>query len=232
MKARLTRDGFSKRLKTLIKTRDEMEKNVNDLHVRLQRGNKKTGINCFTVSLLPIIDCCNCKECKHDCYDMNNDMRYPSVIKDRAKNSVIHKLDKERYWNEIDIQIKANFIRELRLNVGGDLDYEDLFFVAEIGRNNPKTKVLFFTKNYDGINKFLEENAFPENVHPILSAWKGVKIDNPHNIPCSHVLYEDGSTTAPSYGAYYCTGNCSECSFNEEGCWTLKNGEHVIFHVH
>ena len=92
--------------------------------------------------------------------------------------------------------------------------------------------ILFFTKNYKGINKFLDNNSFPSNVRPIMSAWENMEMDNPHNLPNSHVLYEDGRTTAPEYGAVYCGGNCSECAFKGEGCWNLKNGEHVVFMAH
>ena len=67
---------------------------------------------------------------------------------------------------------------------------------------------------YKGINYYLNENEFPKNVHPIMSAWKYVKMDNPHNLPCSHVLYQSGETTAPKYGAVYCGGNCSKCAFH------------------
>lgn len=153
-------------------------------------------------------------------------------MNDRAKNSVIHALEPERYWKEIDMQIKALFVHELRINVGGDLTEKDFEYLAKLGRSNPKTSILFFTKNYKGINNFLEHHRFPKNVHPIMSAWKGLEMDNPHRLPESHILYEDGTTTAPEYGAYFCGGNCSECHFNGEGCWTLKKGEHVVFKAH
>lgn len=226
-------EAINKRVQKLIEERDKkLNDNVSDLHVKIQQGNRKTGVNCWTVSLLPIIDCSNCGECRKDCYDIKSDLIYPQIINDRTRNSAIHKVDPKRYWDEIDIQVKANFVTELRLNVGGDLTDEDFKYVAELGVKNPRTMILFFTKNYKGINKFLDDNSFPENVHPIMSAWIGMEMDNKHNLPCSHVLYEDGKTTAPEYGAIYCGGNCSECAFNGDGCWNLKNGEHVIFRAH
>lgn len=228
----ISNEAIENRIKKLIEKRNEMINNIDNVHVKLQKGNRKTGSNCYTVSLAPIIDCSNCSGCKGQCYDIRNDVIYPQVIADRAKNSAIHKMQPNRYWHEIDQQIKANFVTELRLNVGGDLTDDDFEYVATLGKENPQTMILFFTKNYKGINKFLENNSFPENVKPIMSAWEGMEMDNPHNLPCSHVLYEDGRTTAPEYGAVYCGGNCSECAFNGDGCWNLKHGEHVIFKAH
>lgn len=228
----ITAKTLMERAKKLEQKRNEMLKDVDNLHVKIHQGNRKTGINCWTTSFLPVVDCKNCKECGKECYDLKSDLIYQHVINDRCRNSAIHKVDPDRYWREVSMQVKANFIKELRINVGGDLSDDDFKYVAELGRDNPTTNIMFFTKNYKGINKFLDKNSFPDNVHPIMSAWEGVKMDNPHNLPCSHVLYEDGRTTAPTYGAVYCGGNCSECSFKGEGCWNLKKGEHVIFKVH
>lgn len=232
MKAQLTNEGLKKRTTKINEARKEALKNVANLHVKLQKGNRKTGINCWTVSLMPVIDCGNCSKCKNNCYDLKADLIYPAVIADRARNSAIHKADPERYWSEIDSQVKANGVKELRINVGGDLTDNDFAHIAKLGKGNPNTMILFFTKNYKGINAFLDNHKFPKNVKPIMSTWAGMKMDNPHNLPCSHVLYENGETTAPKYGAVYCGGNCSECALKGEGCWNLKKGEHVIFKAH
>ncbi len=232
MKAAFTKEGLQSRLERVIRVRNMMESKVSEMHVKVQRGNSKTGANCWTVSLLPVFDCANCSECKGNCYDLKNDLMYTRVVEDRCRNSLIHQFDIDRYWKEIDLQIKVNYITELRLNVGGDFNYRDFSYIAELGKSNPRTRILFFTKNYKAINKFLNENEFPENIRVIMSAWENMEMENPHNLPCAHVLYEDGRTTAPDFGAYYCTGNCSECAFHDKGCWTLKSGEHVIFKVH
>lgn len=233
MKKQLSKEAYKKRLNDIRNVRKEMTKrDIDSLHVKLQRGNSKTGANCYTVSLLPVIDCANCKQCSRDCYDVKSDMIYKTVKEDRARNSVIHEKDPRRFWREIGLQIQANFVEYLRLNVGGDLNDYDFYWVSALAENNPKCHILFFTKNYSGINKFLEKDSFPSNVHPIMSAWKGMEIDNPNQLPESHVLYENGETTAPEYGAYYCKGNCSECAYEGEGCWNLKKGESVIFKYH
>ena len=83
------------RLRRIKDIREQTKLEVNELHVRLQRGNRKTGVNCWTVSLLPIIDCDNCNECIWNCYDFKNDLMYKQTIFDRCRNSVIHEVDRE-----------------------------------------------------------------------------------------------------------------------------------------
>jgi hypothetical protein len=231
---KFTQKGFESRVNKMVEVRKEMSnKDIDSLHVQFMPGNSKTGRSCYTVSLLPVIDCShNCSYCKFGCYDLRNDLFRDSVLECRCINSLIHQHDQKRYWSEIDTQIKANCAELLRINVGGDLNDTDFEYVARLGRKNKMTQIMFFTKNYKGINHFLDHHRFPKNVHPIMSAWEGLQMDNPHHLPESHVLYKDGNTTAPEYGAYYCGGNCTECHFNSEGCWNLKKNEHVIFNAH
>ena len=66
-----------------------------------------------------------------------------------------------------------------------------------------------------------------------------MEFNNPYNLPCAHVLWADGKTTAPDFKAKFCGGNCSECFHHykmgnkeKSGCWRLGNGEHVIFLAH
>lgn len=230
--SKISEANLNHRVMKMLAIRDSYMKDIENCHIKVQKGNTKTGKDCWTISLIPIADCHNCEQCRQDCYDLRNVCFQPAVQNDRAKNSALHKADRSRYWNEILTQIRTHNILFLRLNVGGDLDKEDFSYIEAIADVCKDTSILFFTKNYKGINEFLSKHTFPKNVHPIMSAWNGMQMDNPHNLPCSHVLWEDGTTTAPDYGAYYCGGNCSDCAHNGEGCWTLKHGEHVIFKAH
>lgn len=226
-------DTINGRVNKMLELRREFEKDINNVHVKLQQGNSKTGNTVFTVSLIPIADCShNCKECRKECYDIINVCFQPAVQNDRARNSAIHKVDIKRFWEEVSTGIKYNCATALRINVGGDVCKEDLPLINRVAKENPKCDILFFTKSYEEINEFLDHEEFASNVHCIMSAWKNTEMDNPHNLPVSHVLYCDGSTTAPEYGSYFCNGNCSHCMYNNEGCWTLKNGESVIFPAH
>lgn len=228
----MSMETIMKRVRKMVDLRDEYLKDIDNVHIKLQPGNSKTGKNCYTVSLIPIADCKNCSECKKECYDIINVCFQPAVQNDRARNSAVHMADPKRYWEEISMQVKCNYIPELRLNVGGDLVYEDFFHINKLAKENPKTDILFFTKNYDDINRFLDENEFEPNVYKLLSPWEGMEMDNRHNLPTAHVLYADGRTTAPEFGAIYCGGNCSACHLNLDGCFSLKEGQAVIFPAH
>ena len=238
MKAKVIRilkeENMQKRLQDILQKRDEFLSHVDDVHVKLQDGNSKTGAKVKTVSLAPVIDCLrNCKNCMKECYDTRNDCCYPSVRLDRARNSAIHKANPSRYWNEISQLISEQKVDCLRINVGGDLTDDDFAYVDTVAKWNPTCKILLFTKNYQGANAYMDKNGdFAENLQIIFSAWKDTEMVNPYNMPESHVLYVDGSTTAPEYGAYYCGGDCTECFMEGKGCMTLKKGEHVIFMAH
>ena len=235
MKARCSMEVIIKRIQQMVEIKNEYLKrlqNGENLRVKVSEGNSKTGKNCRTVSLIPGHDCQNCKACLHDCYDVNNVCWQQNVQNIRALNSAIHSYNIDKYWNDIEMDIKYNYTTELRINVGGDSTYEDFIHIREIALRNLKCDFLFFTKNYNDLNKFLNEFEFPNNVRPIWSRWIGLESNNIHNVPEAHVMMSNGKTTAPEYGAYFCTGNCSECHFNNRGCWTLQEGESVVFIEH
>lgn len=233
-------EAVLRRIRKMLDLKVEYLKHINDIHVELKPGNTKTGTKCWTTSLIPIVDCINCSGCKNNCYDIRNDCIYPSVLDSRAKNSAIHSADPSRYWSEVGDEITNKNAEQLRINVGGDLRYIDFNLIKTLGEDKSDCDMLFFTKNYDECNQYISENiadypdnyGFPPNIHPIYSRWIGMECNNPYGVPESHVLWEDGRTTAPEFGAYYCGGNCSECHFNKEGCWVLKKNESVIFKAH
>lgn len=237
MKARCSMEVINGRIAKAVEMKNEYLRQLREngrYHVHCQDGNNKTGKNCRTISLISGHDCQNCKACIHDCYDLNNVMWQPVVQNDRARNSALHEFNIDWYWEDIETDIKENFTSEQRINVGGDSTYDDFVHIESIAKRNPKCDILVFTKNYDDLNRFLDERDgyYPINLHIMWSRWCGLESNNRWCIPEAHVLYEDGTTTAPEYGSVYCGGNCSECYFKEEGCWNLHEGESVIFKAH
>ena len=54
---KMKRETIIRRLQKMTNRRDEIIKEgVENYHVRLMKGNDKTGVNCYTVSLIPIAD--------------------------------------------------------------------------------------------------------------------------------------------------------------------------------
>lgn len=243
----MTVGSINRRIKKMVDMRTEYIKNgVEKIHVILQKGNTKTGEEVWTVSLIPIADCpAKCARideinkkgyvplgkggCGYTgCYDVQNVCFQTTVQNDRARNSAIHMKDRERFWKEIEFQVVAFGVTQLRINVGGDVDYTDMEFINDMAKRNPQTDILFFTKNDDDFNRFMDTYGdFEGNVKYLLSQWIGMEIVNLHNAPESHLIWEDGATSLPEYAKHvsYCGGNCTECHKAKEGCWMMHKAD-------
>lgn len=223
-------DSLKYRLQNMCNKAAEMALNIDEQHVFISTGNRKTGFAVPSVSLIPVKDCGNCSSCSRLCYDIRNDM-YPSVMDTRARNSAIAHNAVDRYFREIETACKA--FRFFRWHIGGDiLDYNYLLGVIRVAVNNPGCSFLIFTKMYDLVNRFVEAGGvIPSNLQIIFSDWPGAKMDNPYNFPTSSPVFADGTTAAPA-DAIECPGDCSSCAVMGAGCWTLKAGQGVKFNAH
>lgn len=123
--------------------------------------------------------------------------------------------------------------RFFRFHVSGDIVDDDYFKrMVEIAGRNQHCDILCFTKKYGIINRFLYSGyTIPKNLHIIFSGWKGLEMVNPFHLPEAHVRYKDGTTTARP-DAKFCGGNCTACAITDSGCWSLENGEQVVFKEH
>lgn len=141
----------------------------------------------------------------------------------------------EVYWREVEASVMMS--RFFRFHVSGDIPDKDyLDRMLKIAERNSHCEILCFTKKYELVNQKLDElskseKALPPNLHLIFSVWRGLKANNPYKFPEAHVRYKDGTTTAND-NAVSCSGNCTECALADEGCWTLKNGQQVVFNEH
>lgn len=242
--AHISKEALIERVRKMVSRKNEiLDDGVNKYHVRLMEGNDKTGQNCKTTSFIPGHDCPNCAFCMHDCYDIRNVCFQPWVQNVRAINSAIHQADPERYWWEVAHQCEEEMVRELRLNVGGDLRDEDFKLVNDNLGSLRGTDTMFFTHNNKGINAYLDVvGKFKGNIHALISVsrnqpWNQA-VDNRHNLPMAHIRYEDG--TCPTLDAlnvkpskvFGCGGNCSRCFWEKKGCPYLKKGQHMVFDYH
>ena len=202
-------------------------------HVVISKGNIKLG-NISSVSLPPIITCLPlaCKFCGEKCYAVKICKLRPSVKESYERNLDILLNDNERFWREVDGSLKLTTY--FRFFVSGDIyDRDFLEKMVLCAKNNTHCQILCFTKKYSLVNEYLEHHRLPKNLHIVFSAWKGLEMLNPFNLPTAEVMYKDGTSTAKEGNKYfYCPGNCSECISEKRSCWNLKKGEGVIFAEH
>jgi len=200
------------------------------MNIKISNGNAKLG-NIPSISLPSGVTCRNDCECAKKCYAKRLERLRPAVREAYQHNYELLQNDPATYWREVEATIMMS--RFFRFHVSGDIpDIYYLNHMLEIAERNPHCEILCFTKKYDIVNRFLKTGTIiPKNLHIIYSAWRGLKMDNPYGMPEAHVRYRDGTTTAHD-GAVECGGNCTECALTDGGCWTLKDGQEVVFNEH
>lgn len=200
------------------------------MNVKISQGNAKLGA-IPSVSLPAGLTCRSDCECGKKCYAKRLERMRPSVREAYKHNYELLQNDPATYWRETEASIMMS--RFFRFHVSGDIPNACYFnHMLEIAKRNPHCEILCFTKKYDIVNSFLAVGTvIPQNLHIIYSAWRGLKMDNPYGMPEAHVRYRDGTTTAHP-GAVECGGNCTECALTDGGCWTLRDGEEVVFNEH
>lgn len=199
--------------------------------ISISKGNSKMG-SIASVSLPAGCTCRKDAPCFKDCYARKLERLRPSVRNAYQKNlDCLNKDGGETYWREVEVAIMTS--RFFRFHVSGDIpDMEYLMRMMSVARRNKHCEILCFTKKYNLVNTYLKSGRkIPKNFHMIFSGWKGLQMDNPYNLPEAHVIYRDETTTARP-GAQKCSGNCTECSITNSGCWALRKGEQITFNQH
>lgn len=197
--------------------------------VKISRGNSKLG-QIPSVSLPSVITCRECA-CQNKCYARKLERLRPAVRNAYKHNLDVLNNDPHTYWREVEASIMMS--RFFRFHVSGDIpDDEYLANMVSIANRNTHCEILCFTKKFEIVNEFIAKGGnLPCNLHLIFSGWIGLEMNNPYQLPEAHVRYRNGFTTARE-DAVNCSGNCTECAQTDGGCWTLKNGEQVVFDEH
>lgn len=200
------------------------------MNIKVSKGNSKMG-DIPSISLPAGLTCRNDCECNKKCYAKRIERLRKSAHKAYEHNYNLLNNSPDIFWREVEASIMMS--RFFRFHVSGDIPDEDyLIRMINISADNPHCQVLCFTKKYDIVNNYLDTGqTIPENLHLVFSVWRNLMCDNPYNLPEAHVRYRDGTTTA-SDNAVQCGGNCTECAITDGGCWTLKEGEQVVFNEH
>jgi len=188
----------------------------------ISNGNEKIG-RVMNVSLPPIITCANCKECKSICYDIKANMLYDNVVDARARNLVILRKNRELFFQTIDQKMsRRRKNKYFRWHVAGDIiDMDYLERMIENARRHPDFTIWTYTKNYDVVNKWIAihgKDAMPKNFTIMFSEWRGLPMDNAHNMPEFRVVFKDDAIKPDPKKVFYCPGNCDVCKENHRGC--------------
>ena len=199
-------------------------------HVSISTGNIKMG-QVQSVSLLPFLTCpARCKgTCGPDCYAAKIANMRPSVLKAYARNTALALLDPVKYWTDITYAMAG--ARFFRFHVSGDILNADYFEnMIHACWNNPHCEVLCFTKRYEVVNAWIEENGdLPANLHILFSGWSNLETINPYNMPETNIFSD---TCPPAETWLLCGGNCFECGCRGVGCWQARKGDVIAFKKH
>lgn len=193
-------------------------KAIEDIQMCLSNGNRKIG-KVMNVSLMPVMTCGNCKECKYYCYDIKACAQYPGTVIDaRMRNTVILQRNRDEYFKRIDDAIsRRRKNKYFRWHVSGDIVDIDYFSrMVEIARKHPDFIFWTYTKMYGIVNRWIDENgALPGNLSVMFSEWRGVPMNNPHGMPEFRVVFKDDAVKPVGH---YCPGNCDICKATRRGC--------------
>ena len=196
-----------------------MGRDLASIKMCISSGNRKIG-RVMNVSLMPVMTCGNCKECKHFCYDIKACLQYPNTVIDaRMRNTVLLLRDRDEYFHRIDVAISRRRINKFfRWHVAGEIvDIDYLSRTCDIARKHPDFVFWTYTKMYDTVNAFIDANgrdAIPSNFHIMFSEWKGLPMNNPYGMPTFSCHFPD----EPVPDAFKCPGNCDICKATGRGC--------------
>lgn len=204
-------------------------------HVSISKENVKVGY-IQSVSLPPGVTCSECakKTClKQKCYALKIYKLRPTVKSAYDRNLRIYTEDNNKYWREVEAAVMVS--TAFRFHVGGDIvDSKYLENMIRLANKYPVCQMLCFTKKFELVNEWIGVNGpLPDNLHLIFSAWRGIEMNNPYNLPECHIFYKDGYTTlSETKPIHYCSENCTDCLHEKKNCFCVKNGEQILIKEH
>lgn len=199
---------------------------------KISLNNSKLGL-IPSISVPPIVTCrANCP-CSKKCYALKGRFRYKTVKAAHIHNYELYNIAPDEYFEGVLRFINNPVLsyKYFRWHVAGDI-IDDNYFkgMVDVAKKSPNTSFLCFTKKYEIVNSYMLNRDIPANLHIVYSYWgSDLIIDNPYNFPTAHIRFSDEqkNTTIPP-DAVECSGNCIQCL----ECWSIKNGEAVVFKEH
>jgi hypothetical protein len=204
----------------------------------VSEGNRKMG-DIPSVSFPPVVTCPAGVPCaksvngkRPPCYALKAYTQYPNVREAYDNNLKLYNHDRHLWQYMIYQYIRKYSPDAFRFNVSGDAPSPVFFkLVIEIAREFPNTQFLAFTKRYTWASDALQGDNVPGNLHIVLSAWEGMPLDNPLQLPEAHVRLKSGACGARE-DAIECPGKCDACIIAGVGCYSMGKGDQVVFNEH
>ena len=196
--------------------------------------NTKLGDAIPQVNMPYVTTCRPDVPCKRYCYCNKGHLKLANIHHQKRLGAYLENPD--LFFSRIDLELRCGFYPFFRWHSSGDIVDERYFVgMVDIAKKHPETRFLAFTKKYELINGYLDKGGeIPENLSVLFSCWgKGWNVPNPHNLPCSHVRFDNAEldSVIPST-AFECCGACWKCVAGGKSCWHLKNGESVVINKH
>ena len=221
-------------------------RNGENLRVCISKGNKKIG-RVMNVSLMPIITCANCAECKKLCYDIKACFQYKGVIPARMRNTILMRENIVEYFHQIDVAMtrrKKN--KYFRWHVAGDIPTMEYFEnMIDLAAKHPDFVIWTYTKNYSLVNEYVSNHGgfdclgfrsngtvflkVAPNLSIMFSEWRGLPLVNPYGFPVFSVVFKDDKVKPDPKKNHYCPGNCDICKAKKRGC---PYGENTFANEH
>lgn len=200
--------------------------------INMGNHNSKTGAACLNLAF-PVCVCREDAPCKKTCYANKGCQTMCKVQAAYYRNLRLYNEDPDEFFNQVFYKIKYSGLTMVRLFDSGDFPDDDfLIRMCNLCKKFPNVKFMAFTKKYDLVNNYLDNNALPNNFNILFSAWdKMWEVPNPHNLGIAYVSFNDSRLT-PDYpkNSFVCPGRESTCSACR-ACWSKKL-KAVVFKQH
>ena len=208
MPNRLKRKDYVKKLKML-----ESPEHVKTLDFELSKGNLKLPKSTAIFNLTAIDTCLNCKDCKHHCYALNAQNRYPVAEYSRKKHHAISKT--KNFISKFNKALKRARVTLVRYHESGDIYSKGyLTKLMKIAKSNPSIYFYTYTKS-----TMLNFTKLPENFRVIDSTNKAKNLKHKASVLLSKDFANAEHIIKSEYKNFFlCQGDCKKCNY----CFNTK----------
>ena len=203
----------------------------------VKAGNSKMSEYVAVVNVPALFTCPADAPCRQFCYACKGNYNTFSnnVNRPNWRNLYYFNTDPDGFFNLINAELdEADRLRPwkyFRWHETGDIVNARYFEgMVDVARRHKNTIFMAFTKKYEIVNAWIDENgSLPKNLVIIFSIWGKYGLGvNRHNLPCAYVEGVGGDEYIAK-SARECNGGCKDCDFQ---CWKLRKRQSVVFHKH